>query len=212
MGMNPKPTEGKQVGPFGILMMVAFWLLVWALGPSLFTYEYSLKGLTFTYLVITMLVLFLISRAKGVSFGAIIGNNDWVFPSIFMMAVVSVVMNSANPYIPAAPLRQFWGWLTDNPVLVDPWAEDSFFGHLNNSFFGSVFTHGWRDAAWAYGLWSIPAIFVSYTDEVIKLLKEVGESQNGEEWKPFVKKYVVLELLKIPLKAVFRGLSGCRQG
>jgi hypothetical protein len=205
MGMNPKPTEGEQAGPFGILMMVAFWFLVWLWGPG---------WLTFTYLCITMGILLLITKAKGVSFCKVVGNNNWVFPAVLSMMVVSIIMANLNPMVPLPLGHEVISWVRNLFGYKELLLENStFWGNLNYMFFGDYWTYDWRDfAVVTYAIAIIPSLLISYSDDVVRLLKEVGESQNGEEWKPFVKKYVVLELLKIPLKAVFRGLSSRKQG
>jgi len=164
----------KQTSVFRTFTMIVFWALVWAWGPSLFTYSYSLKGLTVTYLIITMLSLYVVARMNEVSFSKVVGDNNWVFPSVIAMTVVSAMMDSANPHVPAAPFVQWWHMITDDPILYDPYAEDSLWGMLNRLYFGEVFTRGWKTAMWTYFFWAIPAFFISFWDEIKNHKKEIA--------------------------------------
>ena len=165
----------RQNGGFKVFVILTFWFLVWVCGPSLFTYAYTLRGLTVTYLAIAMLVLYLRSGADE-SFGEMVGNTSWVFPTIFMMAVVSTGMynlNSMEPELLGKELfestKNLLGFETE-PYLVD----SVFWGNLNYFYFGEYWTFGWQDAGWTYAIWCFPAFFISYWDWVRNHKKEIA--------------------------------------
>ena len=158
----------RQARGFGTLMVLGFWFLVLALGAPVA--DHTLRALTLTLLGIAMLMLYLRSSGEG-SFRRAVGNNNWVFPTILMMAIFCAGMNSLNPYHPDPVGTGLWVFFGGEPPLHDPWAEDSIWGMANYFYFGEVFTNGWGSAAFTYILWCVPALFVSYTDDAVEFTR-----------------------------------------
>lgn len=160
-------TNNKQAGALGVFMTVAFWFLVWLLGPG---------WLTVTYLALTLGILGLISKIDGVSFGRIVGNNNWVFCSVLGMTVISAAMAHFNPLVPEPFGAPVINWVRNLFGYESMKYRDSvFWGVVNRSFFGESFTYGWRDVAFvSYAVATIPAFFISYWDVVKKHKKEIA--------------------------------------
>lgn len=151
----------KPAGLFGQFMIVAFWFMAVAWAPT---------ALTVSYLAATILVLYLLSRAKNIVFRDLIGNNNWVFCAALSMTIITMWIAIENPYVPPTLLDM----LKDAPV--DPLADESTFGRANQFVFGETLTDGWRNAAWVYAALTLLAIPVSFADDLSDRLAEDGET------------------------------------
>ena len=201
----PPAKTKKLTGVFGWVMIVLFWLSVWYWGPG---------WLTFVYLVLTMGVLALIAKFSKTTFSSVAGNNNWVFLATLGMFIMSGVAAHYNPMVPESTLGWFGEFFSslfgsDSPNSVE---ESALWAFFNRLFFGDIFTNGWSDSAWVFGLGLIPAAIVSYTDEVVKEIHDlVKKHGKGEGWLEFLKKdipatIVIDSLIIAPLRAVMKGL------
>ena len=161
-------TQKKQTGPFGVFMMIVFWILLLIFGPG--------KILTLTFLIMTFVILNLIARIKGVSFGKVVGNNNWVLWSVLGMFVICMIAAYFNPLIPQAKgsvflesVKNLFGF--QSKVKLH---DSVFWSMLNRLFLGKAFSNGWRIASGTYFVWAVVATFVSYTEEMLDLIKRIA--------------------------------------
>src|SRR3989344_1315697 len=155
----------RQARGFGTLMVLGFWFLVLALGAPVA--DHTLRALTLTLLGVAMLMLYLRSSGEG-SFRRAVGNNNWVFPAVLVMAIFCAGMNSFNPYHPDPPLIGLKVFFGGEAPIHDPYAGGSIWGMVNRFYCGDGFTNGGMHAPWASALWCTPAAFVSYTDDAVE--------------------------------------------
>lgn len=169
-----KDKPPKKKNPAGILewvLMILFWMLVWVTGPG---------WLTVLYLGLTLGVLWLIAKIADtdeVTFWSLLLDNNWVFPAVVGMALVSWFMSYMNPLTPQTPVEWLKGLLTGTPKTFGGHAVWAFF---NKIYFGKAATRGWSHAAVTYVLWIVPAIIVSYWDEVAEKWKKMKMEHKGD--------------------------------
>ena len=181
----------KPTGMFGRVVMALFWMAVLFFG-LFFNPGFLLTGV---YLILTIVVIGFSARLKGVDFGTIFGNNNWVFPSAVGMAVLSGIMGCFNPLVSDG----FGSWLFGPTTLQD----SVFWNVLNRMFFGESFTSGWADATIFYALSTIPAFFVSFSDEFVELGKRlIAHLRKGESFATFALKDGFMEIVWKGLKEV----------
>lgn len=193
----------QPTGTFGRTMMALFWAvtlfakLLLGFGPGIV--------LTGTYLVLTMIVLLLISRSKEVSFGSVVGNNNWVCGANFGMFVLSAIMASFNPLLPESVGGGWLNWLWSETELSD----SVLWGVINGWFFQESFTFGWNDATTWFALGIVPSALVSYLDELTGLGgKWTKHHAHGGGLADFVVEHLVGEaLVQTPAKAILKLLG-----
>lgn len=174
---------------FERFMMIAYWLMMW--------WFFTPMLLTFTYLTLTMIVLFLISRVRGVSFGTIVSNNNWVFFATVAMAIATGIMGYFNPLLPDTVGTRMWESLKSSLGFEAQanMSDSIFWGIVNGWFFGESFTNGWNIAAPTYWVAAIPAFAVSFWDETFKFLMKLSAHLfKGEGLAKFALKDGLMEL------------------
>ncbi|HBB49753.1 TPA: hypothetical protein DEQ22_02970 [Candidatus Nomurabacteria bacterium] len=169
--------EERRTGPFGLLMMVLFWLIV---------LKYGYTALTLVYLALIMggfLLLASLTRDGDESIGAAfrkrLCNNDWVFRVCALMVLFSGVMWYFTPGATLNPIKYTLNELKELVSMApqDPYANDGIFSGLRNFLIGE---DGWGQVAISYIWWSIVAIPISFTDEVIGVFKGIwGQKKEG---------------------------------
>jgi len=164
--------EKKAAGPFGLAMMIIFWLAV---------LKYGYTGLTLLFLLFFLLGMFFIcalknKRAGGGSnwaaFWKALEDNNWVFRACFCMLLVSGFMWWITPGSTINPLKAALNAAKDLIEPTDPWASNGFW-----SFF--LAGDGWGKVVMSYLWWTLLAIPVSFADEVKGAIKVVF-SKKGE--------------------------------
>lgn len=197
---EPEP-EPNRTGPFGLMMMVLFWLMV---------LKYGYTALTLVYIALIVGMFALTSsitkdedESVGHEFLQKLENNDWVFRACFLMVVFSGVMWYFTPGVTLNPVKYAWQELKDAVSMAptDPWANDGPWNGLRHFLVGD---DGWGQVAISYIWWSIVAIPISFTDEVFNVLKGVWKEKKEGGMAKFILKDgiagVFWKLIGIPFK------------
>lgn len=179
-------------------MMAAFCAAILFLGPGFL--------LTGAYLGLAMGVLALIAQfRKESTFGSLLKNNNWVFLATAEMTLLSGIMTYLNPLVP-----DDGGWISGIGSWLGSWlsgekefSDSALWGAVNYFFFGEAFTYGWQDATMAYGLWSIPAAFVSFWDELFRFFGKIfSHLAKGKGMTGFAVRDATMELVWGILKKI----------
>ena len=200
----PVPVRHSE-GIWGLVAIIGFWALVLGLGVSTNTWR-----LTLAYGILIYLALDTIARRWRVDILAIARNNNWVFPAVVGMTILTGIVWYLNPYpgpTVVATLVTRWlpNWLIPKSLLVNyALGKGTFFGGINWLFFGEYATNGWKTATGFYGVAALVAIGISYLDETIARVRRAfaGEHRTltGE-----LGEHVVMDFLYDHLFSPFLG-------